>query len=292
MLQQQMTRLTDCALWLPPPTATALHPSGSALLRHRLAIPCRQIVLIALMLQICACLPLHSMTSVPNPLWPGAQTIIDAGRNGTLRGLPQHDADPSSEFRDSHSDRDDRGSFAWPATGSLHAILESSAEFDSVTPAVVEAPVVGDQPVFSVNAIDLPLNALLYSLADEAGLELLLQEQFNTTITLRIVDLPIEKILDILAEQYAFRWTLKQSQLRVMPDIPYLKTYAVDYLNLTRQVQSSVGLATQVGSINLSQDSAGSSSFANSSQSLIKNESQHAFWESLEEGFAVLFGSP
>lgn len=299
MLQRQMTRLTVCTLWLRPQTALRL--SGGTLLRYRLAIPCRQSVLMALLLQICACVPLHSTTTVPNPLWPGAQTIVNAGRNGSVHGLPQRDAEPSSASRDSYSDRDhqghrgDRGSSARPAPGSLHTLLDSPAKFDSVTPAVVEAPVeapvVGDEPVFSVNAIDLPLNVLLYSLADEAGLELLLQEQFDTTITLRIVDLPIEKILDVLAEQYAFRWTLKQSQLRVMPDFPYLKTYAVDYLNLTRQVQSSVGLATQVGSINLSQDSTGSSSFANSSQSLIKNESQHAFWESLEEGFAVLFGS-
>lgn len=163
----------------------------------------------------------------------------------------------------------------WPLAHQSHPVVGKSAS--KVDRAI------------SLNVVNLPLNVLLYSLAEEAKLQLLLEGKHDHPVTLRVIERPLSDILASVAQQAPFRWQLNGQELRISPDLPYMQTYPVNYLNLTRHMQGSVGLATQVGSINLSQDSGGGSGFSNSSQSLIGNESHHAFWESLIDGMNHLF---
>jgi general secretion pathway protein D len=71
-----------------------------------------------------------------------------------------------------------------------------------------------------------------------------------------------------------------------MPDTPYLKTYKVDYVNMSRDMTGTIGVQSQVVSPPVSGGS-GSTTSVNSSQnsSLLKvdNNAKNRFWETLEK---------
>ncbi len=133
--------------------------------------------------------------------------------------------------------------------------------------------------LLTINAVNAPLDALMFSLATEAGLSLQMTGNLRHRVTLRVSQSELVPVLDQLVQQAPFAFHLEGDSLRVWSGAAFPFSYPVDYLNMHRLTQSSVGLATQVGTINAS-DSAGGS-IANSSQTRIENISEHRFWESL-----------
>ncbi len=133
----------------------------------------------------------------------------------------------------------------------------------------------------SVEAVKAPLESLLFALADDAGVTLSLRDPLPGTVTLSTTLQPLALVLDQLAAQSPFRWAPQAGKLVVHDGRPYTASYNVEYLNIDRSTHSSVGLATQVGTINA--DSSGThSSGANNSQTLVENRAEHRFWASLD----------
>ncbi len=135
------------------------------------------------------------------------------------------------------------------------------------------------QNSYSLEAFNAPVEALLFALANDADLQLHLNGKIDAQITINAVDQSIDDIMTVLARQAGFSWQLENRDLSIWTGEAYTHTYPVNYLNIYRRTQSSVGLATQVGTINASNESG--SSIANSSQTRIENTSEHNFWDSL-----------
>jgi len=144
---------------------------------------------------------------------------------------------------------------------------------------------------FTIKAVELPLEVLLSSLAEEAQLELKINAPVTKSVTLHMVDQPLPLIMEQLALQAGIRWQLKNNTILIDSDKPYLFSYTIDYLNMSRKATSRVGLATQVGSINLSAEGQGENGFSNSSQSIIENQSEHQFWESLATDIEMILAT-
>lgn len=134
--------------------------------------------------------------------------------------------------------------------------------------------------LLSINAVRAPLDALLFALATEAGVQMKLVGDLPDKVTLSSRDNSLEYILKQLSEQSDFAWQLEDGQLTVWNGDPYGHSYSIDYLNMQRRTQSSVGLATQVGTINAVNSASGS--IANSSQTRVENNSEFHFWQSLK----------
>lgn len=149
-------------------------------------------------------------------------------------------------------------------------------------------------PKFTLTAVDLPLRTLFTTLAAEAHKQLLLDIRANPRVSLHLEDQPLESVLEHIALLAPVIWEIRQNLLLVHDRPVYLKTYTVDYLNISRHTHGSVGLATQVGSISLQGvGSEGSGAVApdtsgNSSEARIDSESRHAFWESLQQSLEMI----
>ncbi len=144
----------------------------------------------------------------------------------------------------------------------------------------------------SVDAARVSLSSLLFLLAQEAQLDLLLLSSLDQPVTYRATDLPLRDVLDVLAQQVAFDWRIEGSSLRIRDGSLFTESYAVDYLDMDRSTQSRVGLATRVGTLSSTDVSSPSSpSVANGSETLIENESSHRFWESLADDVEGLLQS-
>lgn len=139
---------------------------------------------------------------------------------------------------------------------------------------------------FTVEAVSASVPALLFSLASDAQLQMNIHGSLETNATVNLTNQSLEVILNELSEQAGFVWDLTGNDLQIWGGEPYIDTYPVNYLNISRRTQSSVGLATQVGTINATDSTGGG--IANSSQTLVENHSEHTFWDSLSVDIAGL----
>jgi general secretion pathway protein D len=72
----------------------------------------------------------------------------------------------------------------------------------------------------------------------------------------------------------------------IMPDTPYLKTYKMNYVNLSRNTASSIGVASQIaatGSSDISQTGGGATSTGNNSNTSVITTSNNDYWVELKD---------
>ena len=162
-------------------------------------------------------------------------------------------------------------------------------------PAPEPVPAPPPEPVrtYTVVVKDVPVNDLLFSLARDAGLDLDLQADSRKTVTINAVERPVNEILARLADQASLRYQLRGSNLLVEDDAPYWKNYLVDYVNVARNAESEVGVATQIATTGGTVGEESSSGAAgdengNLSKTTVKNISNNDFWMSLETGLEAI----
>ena len=176
----------------------------------------------------------------------------------------------------------------WSALLPVHSAGVNTPESSAISEHSYEPDEVARiEHLVTLDAVQAPLEPLLFALARDAGLELQLHEPLPETVTLRANERPLESVLQRLAAQAAIHWQQVGNVLNVWGNSPYTQSYAVDYLNVDRTTVSSVGLATQVGTINADASSS-AGGIANNSQTLIENRMAHNFWKSLAGDLAVL----
>ncbi|MEO6976447.1 MAG: pilus (MSHA type) biogenesis protein MshL, partial [Gallionella sp.] len=109
-----------------------------------------------------------------------------------------------------------------------------------------------------------------------------IQSGIQGTVTINAINQTLPQILTRIARQVDMRYELNNGTLTVMPDTPYLHTYKIDYLNMTRESDSSISNTSQIGS-SVSGSSGGTSGSAggNNSSLTIKDVSKNRFWETL-----------
>lgn len=146
---------------------------------------------------------------------------------------------------------------------------------------------------YSVVVSNLEINGLLFALARDAKINLDIHPGVTGEVTLNALNQTLPQILERIGKQVDMRWTLEDGTLTVIPDTPYLKTYRVDYFNLSRNVKSTVSIANSVDSTGGNPSGTGSSAGSgnsNSSSTSIESESQNQFWKKLEANLKELLG--
>ncbi len=152
---------------------------------------------------------------------------------------------------------------------------------------------------YTVVVSAVPLKELLFSLARDAKLNLDIDNNISGTITLNAINQTLPQILQRIARQTPIRYHLENDTLSVMADLPFIRKYAINYLNISRNTKSQIQLATEISSTgqgrstgsNTSGGSGSSSKNSNSSTALV-NQSENAFWESLIANInALLYSS-
>lgn len=167
---------------------------------------------------------------------------------------------------------------ALPFQGEITRQRVASLVPQSIAPDIKPFSATGH--MISVNAVDAPLQALLFSMAMETGLDLNIVGQLQDIVTVKLHQVSLSSALDQLARQSSLAWQISGDLLTIWVGDAYQHNYPVDYLNLERSTRSTVGLATQVGTINAADAQAGG--IANSSQTKIESASDYQFWQRLE----------
>jgi MSHA biogenesis protein MshL len=158
------------------------------------------------------------------------------------------------------------------------AIPEPVSQAPILPPPKPAAPV----ETYTVVVADVPVRELLFALARDARINVDIHPDIEGSVTINAINQTLPQILERLALQVNLRHELRGDSLVVRPDLPFLKTYRVDYVNMGRETKSTVKVSTQVAS------GTGASGGNSDSVTTIENASNHQFWETLENSLAAM----
>lgn len=141
------------------------------------------------------------------------------------------------------------------------------------------------EPVYSIVVYDTPVKEVLFAIARDSKLNVDIHPSIQGRVTLNAVDQTLPAILERLSRQVDLTYKIQGNVLTIAPDQPVLRTYAVDYVNMSRDTIGFIGAAAEIsstgqGSLNNAGSSGGSN---NSSRTSVTSESKSHFWETLEK---------
>jgi MSHA biogenesis protein MshL len=161
-----------------------------------------------------------------------------------------------------------------------------------IPPVVLQVPIIAaPEPVepmqtFTVVATDLPATELLFALARDARLNLDIDPSIDGRVSINAIDQTLPQILKRIARQVSLRYYLDGPNLVVARDLPFMRTYRIDYLNMSRSTASNVGIETALGSGE--GDGGDSGGATGGSSTIVTNKSDNNFWDSLEKNIDEL----
>ena len=154
-------------------------------------------------------------------------------------------------------------------------------------PPPVAAPMLPPKPspavkaeTFSVVVNEVPVRELLFALARDARINVDVHPGIAGNVTINAINQSLPQLLARVARQVDIRWDMDGKNLSVLPDTAYLRTYKVDYVNMTRVSDTNVSVATEIGSTGRGATGAGSGGGSNSSTT-VTSQSANRFWDSL-----------
>ncbi len=135
---------------------------------------------------------------------------------------------------------------------------------------------------YSVVVNGVKVHELLFALARDAKLNIDVHPGMTGTVTLNAIDQTLQQLLTRISKQVDMRWELDGPNLAVMPDSPYLRVYKIDYVNMERSTQGTVGVSTQIATPG-GTGGAGGGAGGNASTTTVRNTADNKFWATLEK---------
>ena len=185
-------------------------------------------------------------------------------------------------------------------------VSSSSAGSSDEIPAIVQKKAFLPPPVpqpseqdlerYTVVVNDVPVKELLFALARDASLNIDVNSDIEGFVTLNAVEQTLPQILERISRQAGLRYELKGNNLYISPDDPYFRTYKIDYVNIERNSEGSISIATQVatgGTVDVTTSGGGSSSSGtgnNDSTTTVSSSSKHHFWQTLTANLNAILG--
>lgn len=144
---------------------------------------------------------------------------------------------------------------------------------------------------------DVPLKDVLLELARLADVDIELDSGIRGGISFIANNKPFNSVIERIATMAGLRYSMKGGVLRIERDLPYIESYPLDFLNVSRSATSDVSISTNVlsgGGGSSSSSSSGSSGsdsgggggggINTGSTQTINSVTESDFWESLEGG--------
>ncbi len=189
-----------------------------------------------------------------------------------------------------------------PSPGHVSTSTPATTPSAAIPAPVSRAPVVPvpepTAPVetYTVVVNDVPVKELLFALARDASMNVDIHSDVEGNVTLNAVDQTLIQILDRITNQTDITYELKGQSIFVGPDRPFLRTYKVDYVNLSRSTQNTVKVSTGVIATSAVGDggggggSGGGSTGGANSETSVDSTAENEFWGTLTETVSRMIG--
>ncbi len=152
------------------------------------------------------------------------------------------------------------------------------------------------EQTYSVVVNEVPVKEILFALARESKLNVDIHPSIQGKVTLNAVNQTLTAILERLAKQVDLTYKIEGNVLYIGPDMPVLRNYKIDYVNMNRDTTGYIGAASEIASAGraASTNSTGSSTTStsgagsNSSRTSIALESKNHLWDTLVQNIRDL----
>ncbi|MCL2591090.1 MAG: secretin N-terminal domain-containing protein [Betaproteobacteria bacterium] len=167
----------------------------------------------------------------------------------------------------------------------------SEGQVNTPAPDLVSPHIPVPVPTYSLDVRLASVEQVLTALARDQRIDFELHPGVEGFVTLSVFNRPLPELIESLCDQANLRCEFDGKRLTAMPDTPFLRTYHIDYVNLTRDVNSSIATSTQIATTSSSAvDAKGSSSAGGGNASLtqIGAKATNHFWETLENNIRTI----
>lgn len=129
---------------------------------------------------------------------------------------------------------------------------------------------------YSVVVSNVPAQEILFALARDAKINLDIGSGIQGNVSINAINQTLPQILDRISKQVDMRYELENGTLAVMPDKPFLRTYKIDFINMSRSAKSSNSTSSQI-----SGGGAGAGASGNAASTTVTSETKNDLMESL-----------
>jgi len=136
----------------------------------------------------------------------------------------------------------------------------------------------GKVETYSVVVTNVSAQEILFALARDAKINLDIHPGITGTVTVNAINQTLPQILTRIAKQVDMRYELDNGTLTVMPDKPYLKTYNIDFINISRSATSTNSTSSQITG---GATEASGSSGGNAASTIVKSKTENNLMDSL-----------
>jgi MSHA type pilus biogenesis protein MshL len=153
---------------------------------------------------------------------------------------------------------------------------------------------------YSVVVNEVPVKELMLALARDTKQNIDIHSGLQGLVSLNAINETLPAILDRIARQVDMRYRVEGNTIIVSPDTPYLKTYRVSYVNMTRDTTSTIGVSGELTVSTGSTPAAGAGSTpaaaapaggAGGSSTVVRTVSNNNFWEQLRDNIRAILAA-
>ncbi len=175
---------------------------------------------------------------------------------------------------------------------------EAKADRDIPPPARVSTFVPPPKPkvkpqTYTVVVNEVPVKDLLLALARDTKQNIDIHPGITGLVSLNAVNETLPAILERVSKQVNMRYRVEGNTIIVSPDMAYVKTYRVGYVNMIRDTTSSIGVTGEIAAAGGTGSGAGASASGGSggSSTTVRTTSRNDFWEQLRDNIRSILNS-
>jgi general secretion pathway protein D len=149
---------------------------------------------------------------------------------------------------------------------------------------------------YSVVVNEVPVKELLNALARDTRQNIDIHPTVSGLVSLNAIDETLPAILERISKQVDIRYRIEGNTIVVSPDMPYVKTYVVNYVNIQRNTTSTTGASGQIGTTAGGESGSGGAGAGggvsgNTSSTTVTTTSSSDFWKHLEGAVRAILNS-
>ncbi len=151
-----------------------------------------------------------------------------------------------------------------------------------------------EQEKYTVVVNEVPAKELLFALARDAKINVDIDPRIDGNVTINAVDQTLPQILDRIGRQVDMRYEYQGDNLFVEPDLPFFRTYKIDYLNIARDTVNTNTVATSLATTSVGGSEGGGQGggafSGNNSTTDLTSTSLNRFWVAITNNIQAIIG--
>ncbi len=187
-----------------------------------------------------------------------------------------------------------------PSEGHINAAQIPANPQEKILPPVTRSDFVPPPrpqvkiPTYSVVVNEVPVRELLFALSRDTRQNIDVHPNIQGLVTLNAIDETLPAILERISGQVNLRYRTEGKTIVVVPDTPYFKTYRVNYVNMSRDTTSSIGVSGEISGAGATGGAGGQASSQGSSSASntkVDTKSLNNFWDVLRQNIESILAA-